>query len=635
MTRIFRLSVPILLAMAALVACMPSKKTPTTGRVFTPTLASTPQTLAPSAPVRVSEFGKYEGYSPLVYLAWKRTSQYVKMRDGVRLAVDIIRPVLNGITVETPLPVIWTQTRYHRASYRGNLVVSMVDTTPDLQLLVEHGYGVAVVDARGSGASFGRAEGIFSETEARDAYEITEWLAVQPWCDGNVGMFGGPYLDFTQYLAASQKPPHLKALFPQVALFDLYNLVYPGGIYRQDFIERWGAGIRQLDTIEPTPPVDEDPGKSLLAEAVAGHQDNWDMRVELPKMPYRSNEPENVFNLNSPARYLKAINEANIPIYHWTGWYDGFIFDALQWYANLTVPQKLAIGPWEHAPTGIRGWEYTRLVAFEQLRWFDYWLKGIQNGIMDEPPIHYVTIQDIDRSVWQWHASESLPLVQTEPSQYFFTTGPSGSVSSINDGQLTLDAPRMGIGFDSYPVNLTTTINTATRWKSLAGFPMSYGDLAGNDARGLTYTSPPLSQDITVIGSPVITLYTTLSSADGDFYAYLEEVDGPGISTYVTEGWLRASHRALALPPYNNLGLPYHRSYAEDMQIIPEGKPVELTFSLLPISNIFDAGHRFRITITCADPDNMELFKWPPSSTIQVYRNAQYPSNIMLPVMQP
>ncbi len=626
LSRFFRLSISILVILAALIACVPSKNTPT--------LASIPQNPTPSAPVRISEFGKYEGYSPPLYIAWKRTSQYVKMSDGVRLAVDIIRPAQDNKPVETPLPVIWTQTRYHRASYRYDFVDSMVNTTPDLQLLVEHGYVIVVVDARGSGASFGSYAGIFSEAEARDAYEITEWLASQPWSDGSVGMFGGPNLGITQYIAASQKPPHLKAVFSQVTIFDLYNLVYPGGIYRQDFIQRWEAGIRQMDTVVPVPPVAEDPDKSLLAQAVAGHQNNWDMTVELPKNPYRSSDPENVFNSSNPARYLNAINQASIPIYQWTGWYDGFVFDALQWYANLTVPQKLAIGPWEHAPVGIRGWEYTRLVAFERLRWFDYWLKGIQNGIMDEPPIHYATIQDIGKSIWQWHAAETLPLVRTKPSQYFFTGGPSGSVSSINDGQLTLDAPTASISFDAYPVNLTATL-TGTRWESLAGYPMSYGDLAGNDAKGLTYTSPPLSQDTTVTGSPVITLYTTLSSTDGDFYAYLEDVDGSGLSTYVTEGWLRASHRVLAAPPYNNLGLPYHRSYAEDLQMVPEGLPVKLTFSLLPTSTIFEAGHRLRITITGADADNMALFPWPELSTIQVYRSAQYPSSIMIPITQP
>jgi putative CocE/NonD family hydrolase len=634
--RIFRLSISILLALAALVACAPVKNTPPTGPVLPPTVAGVPQTQAPPGPVRVSEFGKYDGYTPLLYYSWKRTSQYVQMRDGVRLAVDIVRPVDNGKAVDTPLPVIWTFTRYHRATYyTANFAISMVNTAPDLQLLIEHGYVIVAVDERGSGASFGRYDGFFPEVEAQDAYEITEWLAAQPWCDGNVGMFSRPALGIAPYLAASQKPPHLKAIFSQDTVFDLYNLVYPGGIYRQDLIERWGAGIRQLDTSEPTPPVDEDPDKSLLAQAVAGHQENWDMRVELPKTPYRSSDAGNVFNASNPARYLKAINQASIPIYNWTGWYDGFVSDALQWYANLTVPQKLAIGPWEHAPTGTRGWEYTRLVAFEQLRWFDYWLKGIQNGIMDELPIHYATIQDINRSLWQWHAAEGLPLVKTRPSPYFFASGPSGSVASMNDGQLTLEDPTGGAGFDSYAVDPTTTIHTATRWNSLAGYPMSYGDLAGNDSKGLTYTSPPLPQDMTVVGSPVLTLYAALSSADGDFYAYLEEVDGSGISTYVTEGWLRASHRALASPPYDNLGLPYHRSYAEDLQMVPAGQPVELTFSLLPTANVFEAGQRLRLTLTGADTDSMALFNWPPSSTMQVYRSAQYPSSITLPVMQP
>jgi predicted acyl esterase len=101
-------------------------------------------------------------------------------------------------------------------------------------------------------------------------------------------------------------------------------------------------------------------------------------------------------------------------------------------------------------------------------------------------------------------------------------------------------------------------------------------------------------------------------------------------------GWMEVRRgRVLTSPPYDNLGLPYHRSYTEDMQIVPEGKPVALTFSLLPTANFFEAGHRIRITITGADADSTALFPWPPASTVQIFRSAQYPSSVLLPVMQP
>ena len=178
---------------------------------------------------RISEFGRYEGYSEPRFDEWVKTSQYLEMRDGVKLAIDVVRPAVNGEPVDERFPVIWTHSRYHRS-----LRNSSVDPQPVLQRLVRHGYVYAAVGVRGSGASYGRYEGLFSPNETRDAYEIIDWLANQPWSDGNVGMYGGSYLGITQYMAASQQHPALKAIFPNVAVFDMYDLLYPGGVYRDD-----------------------------------------------------------------------------------------------------------------------------------------------------------------------------------------------------------------------------------------------------------------------------------------------------------------------------------------------------------------------------------------------------------------
>ncbi|MXW55953.1 MAG: CocE/NonD family hydrolase, partial [Gemmatimonadales bacterium] len=153
---------------------------------------------------RVSEFGRYEGYSEPRFDGWVTTSRYVEMRDGVRLAVEVTRPALGGVLESKPLPVVWTHSRYHRHPGQIIRVIapdldpapdirSQVDANEDLQRLVLHGYVVAAAGVRGSGASFGRYEGLFSESETTDAVELIEWLASQPWSDGNVGMYGGSY----------------------------------------------------------------------------------------------------------------------------------------------------------------------------------------------------------------------------------------------------------------------------------------------------------------------------------------------------------------------------------------------------------------------------------------------------------
>jgi hypothetical protein len=157
---------------------------------------------------RVSEFGRYEGWSEELFDGWATSSVYVPMRDGVKLAVDVTRPTFYGELVQERLPVVWTPSRYHRRPL-GPGARSMVDAEPALQRLVRHGNVLAALGVRGSDVSFGRFEGLFSAAETQDAAEMIAWFAAQPWCDGSVGMWGGSYLGITQYMAASQAPPAL------------------------------------------------------------------------------------------------------------------------------------------------------------------------------------------------------------------------------------------------------------------------------------------------------------------------------------------------------------------------------------------------------------------------------------------
>ncbi len=179
-----------------------------------------------AAPASKAKFGDYKAIAQAPYDSWVRSSLYLKMRDGVRLAVDILRPAKKGVVEIKPLPALWTHTRYRRASVVNGKIHSSLEA-PHLLALLQRGYVLASVDVRGSGASFGVFQGIFTPEESQDAYEVTEWLAKQPWCDGKIGMFGGSYLGITQLMAAAQKPPHLKAIMPMVALFDLYDMGRP------------------------------------------------------------------------------------------------------------------------------------------------------------------------------------------------------------------------------------------------------------------------------------------------------------------------------------------------------------------------------------------------------------------------
>ena len=598
-------------------------------------LALVPVRLAQEGAGRVSEFGRYEGYSEERFDEWVTTSRYLEMRDGVKLALDVTRPARDGVAVDEPFPALWTHSRYHRnpARLAGDpRIRSMVDVLPSLQRLVRHGYVVASVAVRGSGASFGRFEGLFSKAETRDAVEVIAWLAAQPWCDGNVGMYGGSYLGITQYMAASQAPAALKAIFPDVAAFDMYELLYPGGVFRRDMIRHWAGLTTMLDRDLSAPPVDGDADGAELARALAGHADNWDVLAGYSSAPFRDGKSELLeWSTHGPAPFLDAIRAAEVPAYHYNGWFDVFVQDAVLWYANYEGPQRLTIGPWAHAEQA--GGERRRIEAAEQHRWFDRWLKGIENGVEDETPIHYALM--VEPGEWEWVSAETWPVEGTETERFHLAAGPSGSVASVNDGLLAAQAP-VEQAFDEYRVDPTTTTGSASRWDNAVGAApaMAYSGLARNDEKCLTWTTPPLEEERIVVGHPLVRLFVSSSSGDADLHVLLEEVAADGDVRYVSEGVLRASQRRLAQAPWDNLGLPYQRCFAADAEPLPKDEPAEVLLDLLPTAFVFERGHRIRVTLMGADADNTEASPLVPATLLRVWRGAQASSSIELPVLR-
>jgi hypothetical protein len=300
--------------------------------------------------------------------------------------------------------------------------------------------------------------------------------------------------------------------------------------------------------------------------------------------------------------------------------------DAFLYFSNLSNPKKIMIGPWAHPELGSLD------LSTELLRWFDYWLKGIDNGIMNEAPIYYFTMGNGKNS--GWHSAWQWPLPSEKRTNYYFEGIRSGSLDSVNDGSLSVALPPSSGGADEYQVDYSATSGKATRWA--AGYDVMtqpYSQtMMFNDQKGLTYTTPPLTAKVEVTGHPVVHLWVTSSAKDGDFFVYLEDVGEARYSKYITEGNLRASHRAISTPPFENLGLPYHRSYAEDTADLHE-RPVELVFDLLPTSYVFDAGHAIRVTITCADKDTALTPQLDPPPTVHLYREADHASYIVLPII--
>jgi len=427
----------------------------------------------------------------------------------------------------------------------------------------------------------------------------------------------------------------LKAICPQKALWDWYMFMYPGGVYNQMFTQAWGSMTQRMDLERPPVPVDDDPDGKMAAEALAEHVGNlWAHDIYVRDM-YRDTYDDRLRYMSnieiSPSTYIPKIEASGVSIYHMAGWWDSFPKYQLVSFLALDNPAKIIIGPWHHSEFYQE--EVSTFLGVEHHRWFDYVLKGIDNGIMDELPVYYYTFGAPAGKEWRF--ARKWPLPHQISARLYFYRGPTRTVDSVNDGYLKLIPPRCRLtGHDDYTVDYTCTWGLTNKWtNTYAGQPFDYGDMTERDEKGLTYTSRPLPKDLEMTGHPVVHLWVTSTATDVDFFVALEEVDKTGYSHYVTEGILRASHRAIMLmPPYDDMRIPYHRSYEEDLAPLPS-EPVELVIDMMPISYIFKKGSRIRLTITNAELNTFVTHEVCPAPTVRVYRSRSYTSYISLPII--
>ncbi|MET2717223.1 CocE/NonD family hydrolase [Streptomyces harbinensis] len=573
---------------------------------------------------------------------WRARSQYVTVRDGTRLAAHVFFPDGPQDPGRRPVPAVWAMDRYHQVSPRpgrADWLELLREQLPDADLddlgldaapdgraslrsfpvavrLLRAGYAVVIVDCRGSGASFGHSDAPIPAVEALDAHDMTEWIAHQPWCDGNVGMFGRSYLGIVQYLAASTAPPHLRAIFPQMALFDLYDSAHENGVPRADFARSWSADVAAGDLHGPVVGTDGDHDGALREAARAEHHRNTSAADLLLALPHRdSAHPvtgERPYLTRSPAVLLDRINRSGIPVYHLGGWYDVWGRDAVLWARNLTVPHRVVIGPWSHTGGLMGGHGYN--LAEEHVRWFDHWLRGVDNGVLDGPPVSYFTLHGGTGGGGRWRTADHWPPPATATPWYPATGGALSATASAGRGNTA--------GGDTYFVDYATTSGPTSRWASGYGSPFHYPDMAGNDAAALSYTSEPLPRDLDITGHPVVDLTVRADAEDFDLFAYLEWVDAEGVSTYVTEGCLRASHHRLGRPDHDRLGLPYHPGERALVRP-PAGGEVTMTFDLHPVSYRVPAGGRLRLALTGADHDNADTPCRTPPPTLRLLPGAR------------
>lgn len=561
-------------------------------------MVATLATAFAQAPARVSKPGQYQGYSTANYDGVERTSFYIPMRDGVKLAADLYRPTRNGVPASEKLPVIWSHTPYNR---RGR-------TTP-MEALIKHGYNVAVVDFRGVYASYGSNKGYnrgeWIDPAKHDAYDVTEWFARQSWSNGNIGMWGCSAVGGSQMQAATTRPPSLKAVVPQSAEFDPYPVWVLGGMASRANVGTPTAegGTNQVAQRDRSAvAVDGPGGADELAKAIASHAANFDSPGQLP---YRDSVSSTVgipwWMVTNPSAHLEALKKPGMGVMVTANWDEaGTRHGAFMTLRNLAPGQvKMIVGPGAHCGWNVALREAGMDIDIEQLRFFDYWLKGVKNGVMEEDPVTYFTYNAPQARAWQ--TSRTWP-PSSRQTDYFLAARALSTDKPSQAG--TLAAPMVT------PVRISSiSVPTATG--------------------SVNYETAPLAADTEVTGDPVISLWISTAATDTDVIARLDDVAPDGTAkSYQMLGGLRASVRKLGNAPYDNRGLPWHPSRQADVAPLRAGETVEMKFALLPMSYVFKAGHRIRLTLSFSDPVN------GASQTVTVHEGGRNASQITLPVVK-
>lgn len=580
-------------------------------------------------------------------------SLYLTMRDGVRIAVDVWLP--EGLEPSRKVPTLMTATRYWRAQDNIRREPERDSNFKTAQVFNGAGYALVLVDARGTGASFGSRDYEMTADEVADYGEVVDWIVARSWSNGRVGSYGVSYVgNAAEMLLAAGRP----AVVAAAPLFNDFNyldhLAYPGGLFLDFYTGMWGAMVAAMDSndicalagvsgegceelktrVRGVKPVDADPERILLAEAVAQHRSNVRVAEAARSMEFRDDPfgpsgVRGISKLANPSGHVREIAAQGAPLFIRIGWLDAATVNgALARFLTLTNPQDVVIGPWSHggfhdtdpfAPPDREVAPGVEPQRAEMIRFFDERLKA------PSPPRGSSRIRYYTLGAGTWTETAVWPPEGFEDWTLYFGAG----------GTLTSRAPADRHGEDLYTVDYSATTGTANRWHTnIGGGDVVYPDRAAEDKKLLVYTTSPLERDTEITGHPLVTLIVSSDAADGALFAYLEDVDEAGRVTYITEGEIRAAGRKVskADPPYRVFG-PYRTFERGDAESLVPGRRVDLTFDLWATSVLIRKGHRVRVAIAGADKDNFAEYpaNRAKAPTIRIERNSSFASRIALP----
>jgi uncharacterized protein len=556
----------------------------------------------------------------------------VKMRDGVILRGDILRPNADG-----KFPVLLQRTPYRRSTWGYEIGFA--------ELAASQGYVVFIQDVRGRFTSDGEWRPFVHESE--DGYDTIEWIASQPYSNGKVGMFGGSYVGATQMLAAISHPPHLAGICPVVTASNYHeNWTYQGGAFEQWFNESWTSGLAQ-DTLEHKIESNPDSQEEVNVLPLTAYP-IIKLSPAIVDTSAAALAPYFLDWLSHPLYddYWKRISiedhfaHIHVPALHIAAWYDIFLGGSLRNYIGIKSSggseearkgQRLLVIIGGHAGGGRKigqvdfGPEAEKFDENEvTLRWYDFLFKGVQNEFAGSKPVKLFVM-----GTNQWREEDDWPLARAKTTKYFLHS--QGSANSVRgNGSLSTSAPASEPAdkFVYDPGKPVPTVGgpLCCDGNHLAPGPRDQRSVEDRDDV-LVYSTPPLEHDLEVTGPVRFDFFASSSAVDTDFTAKLVDVSPDGTAINLTEGILRAKYR----------------DSQEKATLLTPGQVYPLTIDLWSTSNVFRAGHRIRLEVSSSNfprfDRNLNTGESAATSakfvtaTNAILHDAAHPSALLLPTI--
>jgi uncharacterized protein len=536
----------------------------------------------------------------------------VPMRDGVRLKADVFRPyggekfpaILNLGPYQKDKPWIVPDTLEEKPNEWMNW------ETINPQWWVPRGYAAVRLDGRGTGKSPGQCEP-WSLAEAIDFYDAIEWAAAQPWCNGNVGLLGISYFAINQWFVANLQPPSLKAIIPWEGFADLYrDALFHGGLLNL-FMTNWytahmlhhelGRASRELPDGWQINTLYFWLHNNLDSGAFHGAQAQWD-KINVPMF--------SVGNWSGMGLHLRGNTEA--------------------FMRAATPHKKLRI----HSGSHVHPF-YTEDGRNDQIRFFDYWLKGIANGVMDEPPVKLAIRKGHDKI--EWRHEQAWPLARTRWTKLYLDLSQKPADESEIGGFLEV----------KNPPNVASRTYAATGLGTMGSTSAASSQVMGGGIKpgmGISLETSHLVVDTEITGPLAAVLWVSSSTEDMDLFLTLRNIDWDGNEVMetgqqgapvpVAKGWLRVSHRELD-PELSRPYRPYHR-HVRRLYLTP-GEIVRVEVEIWPTSMVFKKGHRIRLDIQPRDgvgsAHYMHYHADYNSGTNTIYAGGDKDSYLLLPLI--